>query len=63
MLVCSILCTVILIVRITREHVHMDTAHEHFQMNANVDAFVASMTEITNKETAEDTICAAKSAQ
>ena len=39
----------------------MDTAHEHFQMNANVDAFVASMTEITNKETAEDTICAVES--
>ena len=61
MLVCAILCTVILIVRIIREHVYMDTAHEHFQMNTNVDAFVASTTEITNKETAEDTICAVES--
>ena len=25
---------------------HMDIAHEHFQMNTNVDAFVASTTEI-----------------
>ena len=61
MLVCTILCTVILIVRITREHVDMDTAHEHFQMNTNIDAFVASTTEIPIKETAEDTICAVES--